>query len=209
MAAPAVAGDRQWYVSLEGGVSDTAADGKQIIYRPEPPTLDEVFEGIGSLPLAPGARFRTFDRLESSEGAPLIATVGTRLLDNLSLELEVARRSVEVELADISQSSLMLNATYDVPLIYGFTLSLGAGAGLDVIEVDTPTMTASTTEAAFQLKAGLAFELSERTDIVLNYRYFTVGSAEAVGGFPTRQVGDTQLEDITDSSVSVGLRFGF
>jgi opacity protein-like surface antigen len=98
----------------------------------------------------------------------------------------------------------MLNAMFDVPIIDDVTLSLGAGAGFDLIDVGSE----STAELALQVKAGLAYELTESTDIMLNYRYLSAPGSR-VGDFPTGAIGETRVEDVTDSAVTIGVRFGF
>lgn len=211
LSASTGAGEMHWYVSLEGGVSVTSADGAQIAAVSSfsfgapfsGPSLAELSTPDGAA-IVPGGMLVDLDRLEIEEGASYFAAVGTHLYDNFRLELELGRRSADVGNAELGQTSLMLNAMFDVPIIKDVTLSLGAGAGFDLIDVGSE----SAAEPALQVKAGVAYAITESTDIMLNYRYMSATGSK-VGDFPIGAIGETRVEDVTDSAVTVGVRFGF
>ncbi len=164
----ASAGERTWYVGIEGGAER-------------------------------GGAFN--DSNQSEIGPAVLATVGRKLGPNFSLEGELGYRSTNEEmftLADIDQISAMVNAVYEVPVSEGISLSLGAGIGVDYIQVRgggfwPVPIDDSDIQSAAQLKFGLNFEVGETTDLYANYRLMTTF--------------ENDFTDIDNSTLTLGLRF--
>jgi opacity protein-like surface antigen len=158
LAAPADAGERGWYLGLEGGI-ETDGNGA---------SGDWGFAGL--------------------------ASAGHGVTSNLNLELEFGYRATTVDEQnyDIDQTSLMLNAVFDVPVTDEISLSLGLGLGVDRVQADMNGFElGDEVEVASQLKLGASWDIGDGTELVTNYRY---------------------MEMITDSGISnstltVGLRF--
>jgi opacity protein-like surface antigen len=174
LSMSASAGERAWYAGIEGGVE---------------------FAG-------------NFNDNSSSSlddtGLALFATLGRDLGPSFSLEGELGYRSTDEQLytlSDIDQISAMVNAVYELPLSEAFSLSIGAGLGLDYIQVQggapwwsSVPLDDSDVQAAAQLKFGLNYEIGETTDLSVNYRRMTTFE----GGTFT---------DIDNATLTIGLRF--
>lgn len=177
------AGERSWYVSLEAGMSDTGAGGGYFV-------ADPTF-------------FLEFPIGDLDESITPIVAVGA-FLGDWRLEAEFARRSGDSFNAEVTQSSLMLNAAYDIPILDRLSITLGAGVGVDFVSLDTPVADAEGTSLAYQGLVGLNFELTDSTNITLSYRHFDtleVDFSEATAA------GSANLSSADDSTISLGLRF--
>jgi len=159
LAAPAGAGERPWYLGLEGGVE---------------------FDGIAN---------------EGDSGWAGLLTVGRGISSNVSFEAELGYRSTTdygFSEVDIEQTTLMLNAVFEAALSEEVSVAVGLGLGADNVSVEYWWgYSESEVEMASQLKLGLSLELSERTEIVANYRY-------------VEMITDSGL---SDSTLTVGVRF--
>jgi hypothetical protein len=129
-----------------------------------------------------------------------LATIGTGIASNISIEAELGYRSVSHDLyymfpetIDINQTSLMFNAIYEAPIGEGAVLALGLGVGGASIEYSASYLFGEHDgfDAAGQLKLGISVPVSESTEIVANYRYMTT-------------LGDW---DMTNSTLTLGVRF--
>jgi opacity protein-like surface antigen len=116
---------------------------------------------------------------------------------------------------EVSNTTLMLNAVFDIPVSQNIALSLGAGAGADWIATDLGPLSSasdSKTTFAYQLIAGLAFGIGDGLDLTVNYRYLDVsGTDDLLAG--TNDIGSSiggaliRVDEVSSSTVSVGLRF--
>ncbi|MCE9522607.1 MAG: porin family protein [Alphaproteobacteria bacterium] len=214
LVGAANAGERNWYVAIEAGISDTSASGTQYF----PATSFAVFGGdlSATFPIlatpdgASGLLASTavdFSTLDHDESVTFLATIGTHLTESVRIEAELARRSADFGSAEIGQTTVIVNAAYDVPLIDKFSLSLGAGVGVDRITLDTPSANDSSLALALQATAGVSYALSDGASIVLNYRYLDAPGS-SVGSISTGAIGETQVEDLSDSAITLGIRFG-
>lgn len=177
------AGERSWYVSLEAGMSDTGAGGGYFV-------ADPTF-------------FLEFPIGDLDESITPIVAVGA-FLGDWRLEAEFARRSGDSFNAEVTQSSLMLNAAYDIPILDRLSITLGAGVGVDFVSLDTPVADAEGTSLAYQGLVGLNFELTDSTDITLTYRHFDTLEADFS---EATAAGSANLSSADDSTISLGLRF--
>ena len=89
----------------------------------------------------------------------------------------------------------MVNATYDFPLNQSAALSLGAGVGVDRIEVHDFFGSDDGFEAAVQVMAGIDIDVSDNVDLVANFRYMTTFE------------NDVPYRDIGNTTFTVGLKF--
>jgi OmpA-OmpF porin, OOP family len=108
---------------------------------------------------------------------------------------------------DMTEYTAMINVIYDVPLTEKLDLNLGLGAGVDYVQLDLSrngrTLTdESDTRFAFQAIAGLTYQLTNRLDLSLTYRYLNVSEPEFQARYKT-----LELEDLEKHTVTVGLRY--
>jgi opacity protein-like surface antigen len=112
------------------------------------------------------------------------AAVGREVTSHLNVELEFGYRSTTDDGYDIDQTSLMLNAIYEVPVTEDVSLSLGLGLGADRVRVgiDVPGFSWSDSEVEFasQLVLGANWEVSEGTDLLARFRYMETVTASAI-----------------------------
>lgn len=183
--SPSSAGERGWYLSVEAGSSDTHAGGGYT--ELSPPFLT------------------SWDFSAADESITLTGTAGTHLTDELRVELELGRRSLDAYAAEVDQTTAMLNVAYDLPVLDQLSITLGVGAGWDFISLDTPVADADGSSFAYQALVGLNLAVAQNIDITLTYRHFDTLDVEL------REItlaGDTSLTSLDDSSISIGLRFG-
>jgi len=142
---------------------------------------------------------------DTSEGAAVFATLGAFVTSSVNVEAEVGFRKADVSFMitipsgpHVEQLSIMLNVGYSVPLTEALSFTLGAGAGLDSISVDS----ASESAFAFQFKGGLDYEIVDTVHIVANYRHM-ITTADTVGG------SFLQVRDVNNSTITVGFGLDF
>ncbi|ESQ94170.1 OmpA family protein [Asticcacaulis benevestitus] len=124
------------------------------------------------------------------------------------------------------QTTVMVNLYYDIMPESQFHPFVGAGFGLDSVKAKmlgqlstSPAGTVSDlslqgkdTVAAYQLLAGMAWELSERLSLDVTYRYLDAGKAKFNAGIEpngTWQDPDTFVGKFSDQTLTVGLRWAF
>ncbi|MBB6430068.1 outer membrane protein [Algisphaera agarilytica] len=104
--------------------------------------------------------------------------------------------------------SLMTNIYADLPLPAGFELFAGGGIGVVMFDGDaTGTGSLGTADFddagygfAYQLKAGVAYELTRNLQITAGYRYWASTEID---------FGDFELDDLESHAVDIGLRISF
>lgn len=198
----ASAGQRQWYVAVEGGVNWT----------------DAAVVGA-ALPLC-GILGITACGPDYSIGAgwAAFASIGMPITDNFRLEGEIGRRSsVLGDRGDFTNTTAMLNGLLDIPVFGGMTLSLGAGAGMDWASTEQNTVSSlpnsdSGSGFAYQAIAELSYGLSDHVDVKLAYRYLaTYGVDDLYANVRMNgAASDTavaRVNDASSSAITVGLRF--
>jgi opacity protein-like surface antigen len=182
-ASSSNAGQENWYISLEAGMSDTSAAGSYV--EPFPPFF--AFWDIGGI----------------EESTTPIVSFGSQVGD-WRFEAEFAHRSGDSFNTQVTQTTAMLNAAYDIDLIDRLSVTIGAGVGADLISLDTPTADGDTISLAYQGIAGLSFELTDSTDLTLTYRYFDTLDVDID---ETTASGSASLRSADDRTISLGLRF--
>ncbi len=133
--------------------------------------------------------------------------VGIRLGGNLRLEGELTYRSNDVDTiggvgttADISSTSLMLNALYDFNSESGFTPYIGGGIGVSDVDFEIGTNTFGDTVVAMQFIGGVMFDLSPGLVMSVDYRLFGTEDLALGAGLG---LGDVEY---INSSVFVGVK---
>lgn len=106
---------------------------------------------------------------------------------------------------DVSTLSLMANGFWDIETGSRVTPYLGAGIGVAQVSMDDPSvpMDDDDTVFAYQLAAGVAFDLNPSLALDLGYRYFATSDPEfddAAGTFETEYMSH---------NLSLGLRYTF
>ncbi len=100
----------------------------------------------------------------------------------------------------INMASLLLNGYYDFSTGSAFTPYVGAGLGVAMVEAEGFGVAAipdvlddDDTVIAYQIMAGIGYDLSDRTNLFAEYRYFGTESAEVTTSVSTGSV-DTDLD---------------
>ncbi|MEO1591969.1 MAG: outer membrane beta-barrel protein [Cyanobacteria bacterium J06632_22] len=137
-------------------------------------------------------------------------------LDQLGLQFEDVRTETEVAELDIDYAAAaelqagtarttryMANAYYDVPTGSAVRPYVGAGVGYANIALrpDSATATRTTeTRMAYQLRAGLRYEVAPQVMLNVGYRYFAVPGQVQMGGNP---------QSISSSAIELGVQARF
>ena len=109
----------------------------------------------------------------------------------------------------INMAGLLFNGYYDFSTASAFTPYVGAGLGVAMVEAEgfgvagiPDVLDDDDTVIAYQLMAGIGYDLSERTNIFAEYRYFGTESADVTTSVSTGSVA-------TDLDYSINqFRFG-
>jgi len=200
MSQQSEARNNGWYIGLEGGANWVDDNNGLVGFSSSAPTTTDTFQ---------------FDT-----GWSVLATVGYAFDNNWRVELEGAYRKNDIDLfvtsggfnatgGDLNQLSIVANVLYDIPLTERLDLTFGVGAGVSRSELDAPFPGAGDDDDwnfAYQGIAGLSYEVTDRLDLTLTYRYQVVNEPEF--GVPhVGHVDNFAFDDIENHTVSVGLRY--
>ena len=202
LAGGADAGERTWYLSIEGGAAVGGNVSAAILDGPL----------CGLLGFGPGCQ----PDASVESGWAALGAVGMRVMSNLRIEGEAGYRSQELgSRNDVTQTTVMVNALFDIPLSEAFELSIGGGLGFDWIDTgagDRGPLLGSDSAFAYQLIAGLSYDIADNVELTLNYRYTDADFEDlyaVVDGTPTGSAwGVVAYEREASGTVSLGLRFG-
>jgi hypothetical protein len=144
------AGDRSWYLGLEGGIEFDGGGG----------SADNGWAGLATI----GSGITSHISVEAEFG-----------YRSTSLDFSFYAPDIFI---DFDQLSLMFNALYEAPIGEDAVLAIGLGVGGESIEANSPSaggmsIDEEAVELAGQLKLGVSIPVSESTEIVANYRYMT------------------------------------
>jgi opacity protein-like surface antigen len=154
-----------------------------------------------------GYKFNDF-RIETeffSSSNTLDRAIGSNPVDNLR------ERSLS---GNLSNSTLLLNGAYDFPVDWTIKPFLSAGLGYSWLTADNLNLGGGSVTTidgqpifSCQLKAGFALPLSDRLDLLFQYRYLTTGEFTARGNllnFPiVNRFGGVNLQ-----TLELGAKFG-
>ncbi|MEQ1864126.1 MAG: outer membrane beta-barrel protein [Micropepsaceae bacterium] len=194
-----------WYIGLEAGanwIDDTefAFDGG--------PLLESII-------LAPS---NFADHINFDTGWAALGTVGYAFDSNWRIEGEFGFRQNDGDIffngknpfstsGELTEYSVMVNVLYDVPLAEKLNFSIGVGLGADFTQFDDGAgFDEDDVSFAYQGIAGLSYELTNRLDLTLTYRYLHVNEPDysgSVGRFEQAYA----LEDLEKHTVTIGLRY--
>ncbi|MCE9522400.1 MAG: outer membrane beta-barrel protein [Alphaproteobacteria bacterium] len=197
-----------WYVGIEAGAN--WIDDTEFAFDDN--FFDDAELAIALPPssLSPSLNFDT--------GWAALGTVGYAFDNNWRIEGELGFRqndadvifggkSVSAFSGELTEYSAMVNVLYDIPLAEKLSLSVGAGVGADYSQFDDGAgFDDNDISFAYQAIAGLSYELTNRLDLTLTYRYLHVNSPEysdTVGRFEEAY----KLDDLEKHTVTVGLRY--
>lgn len=138
------------------------------------------------------------------EGLALSLGAGYQVNPNLRLEGELAHLQGDVSGplgGDAKVLGGFANAYYDFNPGGQWKPFVGAGLGFAKVDVDSGAIDDDDTGFAWQVKAGVAHDFSDRLTGEIAYRYVGVNGIEAGAG-PTRVDGDYAA-----NAVTVGLRY--
>ena len=118
---------------------------------------------------------------------------------------------VDNRLDGVTEFSVMANVLYDIPLSNKWSLSLGAGAGWDRVNITWgPGLFDAADfrdwQFAYQGIVGLNYAIASRWDLFVNYRYLNVAAPDLDFG-PYNLHPLTDSEDLTKHAVTIGLRY--
>jgi outer membrane protein OmpA-like peptidoglycan-associated protein len=188
-----------WYIGLEGGanwVSDNDAFFDDDATPTNPVTL-------------------SFDT-----GWAALGTIGYGFDSNWRIELEGAYRHNDLDnylvtgdpgfsarSGDLEQISIMANVLYDIPLTERLDLTVGVGAGAAYAQFDDSVGTDDDDwNFAYQGIVGLSYEMTNRLDLTLTYRYQNVNEP-AFGLAHAAEIDNYVFEDVENHTVTIGLRY--
>lgn len=156
-------------------------------------------------------------------GWAVLASLGYAFDNNLRAELEAGYRRNDLDgllqlttptaLAtngDLSQFTVMANLHYDFALGDKLTLSIGAGIGANLANLDAPALGVDDDEwvFAYQGIAGLNYAIGRQTQLYLNYRYLHADAPEyTVVTGPATVQHTAFLGDVGTHAATLGLRF--
>ena len=202
-------GRNGWYVGLEGG-------GNWIEKTTERTTID-------ILPIG-GTTSTTTGSFRFDTGWAGLATVGYGFGNRWRIELEGGYRDNDIKTrGSLTEWSAMVNALYDIPVMNRLSVSLGIGLGEDYAELRRPPSLSPAAAAAFrdhdwnfayQGIAGVSYEISDRLDAFVNYRYLRVTEPEfsdivPVDGPTVLALVNVDMDDVTKHTATIGLRYHF
>jgi opacity protein-like surface antigen len=162
---------------------------------------------------------------EYTTGWAVMGSVGYAFESGVRAELEAGYRSNDLNrLLDSSASTLpaggefssftiMANALYDVPVSEQLGLSFGLGVGVEraKLTIEELGFQDDTWQVAYQGLVGLNYNLSNRAQLFLNYRYLQTQRPEYPWHLDTT-TGENRLtsflQDLNRHTVTVGLRYG-
>ena len=152
-------------------------------------------------------------------GASLSGIVGYAFENNFRIEAELVSQANEFDQSsesgrkygltgDIGSAAIMANAYYDFNNKSRFTPFVGAGIGYAAVEVNDlhyigyskdDDIEDDDSAFAYQLSAGVGFEITERITLDLKYRYFATEDLDI----------DNGTVEYSSNNVYTGIRFSF
>lgn len=142
-------------------------------------------------------------------GLVVAGAVGMDLGSGLRTEGEIVYLDNDVSIpgssSNVKITGVFANLAYDFATDWGVTPTIGAGIGYAKTEHENPLTRDDDSNFAWQLKAGLNWNLAPGTVIETGYRYLNASDFEG-----TRIGGGPKVKADTDAHIlSVGLRYSF
>jgi outer membrane immunogenic protein len=134
-------------------------------------------------------------KIEANTGIAVTGAVGMRLMPKVRGEVEYAYRTAGLDKVtsnvgnaglqgDININSLMFNAYYDHDTASSWTPYVGGGLGVAWTKADgfgglgAVFSNQTVSDVAYQVMAGLAYDVSAEVDLNVGYRYFGTSDAD-------------------------------
>ena len=199
----------RWYGGFGVGItapnlsSDGQIRGLEIPFR-----LDVNTNQQNSLNAFVGRRFSNF-RVEAE-----ILSTNNSLKDAMLTFASAPALNNKITSGNIANFSVLVNGYYDFDIGSGVKPFIGAGIGYSftsssIRSVPFP-LEGTTSGVSFQLKAGAAYTLFDRTDVYAQYRYLnTPVSTQVNGDLNGSNVTGNISGNLGSSIVEVGTRFNF
>lgn len=204
-------GLRGSYASIEAGTT---------WFHPEQVTQTTTFVGT------PTSDYGIYGT-EFSAGWAVLGSVGYAFDSGVRAELEAGYRRNDLNKlvdrltgssatlpaeGDFSSFTIMANALYDLPVSDQMTLSFGLGVGVERAELSIVHLgfEDANWQVAYQALAGVNFNLSNRSQLFLNYRYLQTERPEYPWHLDPVTNGNqltSFLQDLNRHTVTVGLRY--
>ncbi|MEM6853041.1 MAG: outer membrane beta-barrel protein [Planctomycetota bacterium] len=142
------------------------------------------------------------------DGGLLRSELELTFRDTEGILLETNPPSADAGSGSFDNISLMSNVYVDLPLPGGFEIFAGGGIGLVAFDGDASGTgslnTADFDDAgygfAYQLKAGVAYELTRNLQLTAGYRYWASSEID---------FGSFELDDLETHAIDFGLRLSF
>ena len=142
------------------------------------------------------------------DGGLLRSELELTFRDTEGILLETNPPSADAGSGSFANISLMSNVYVDLPLPGGFEIFAGGGIGLVAFDGDASGTgslnTADFDDAgygfAYQLKAGVAYELTRNLQLTAGYRYWASSEID---------FGSFELDDLETHAIDFGLRLSF
>lgn len=216
LSMPATAADKPWYVGIEAGYGDIDNDSAE--FGSVPVQSEDSVSRVNFNSYNPYRRYDT----EYDEGFAGFLTLGRKLGSNFRAELELGYRTNDLDQTywryhcgdlvskefsgKLAETTLMLNVLYDIPLFSNLILSAGGGIGLDhaKFELDYKNKEDTRNAFAYQGVAGLTYVMSDRWDLMVNYRYLVADDMN----LDVAKKDELQF-DFEKQSITLGLRYKF
>jgi len=155
-------------------------------------------------------------KISYDSGLSFGLAVGSRIEKNIRLEVEGFYKKndlneVKGETIDYyysydassSVSALGIMTNFYIDLLPSEKITPFIGVGLGFVNVDFDTV-GSDSGPAYQMIAGVSFNVSEKTSIDFSYRYLSIFSDMSLSSY-----GDTIEIDYKSNTVQLGLRYSF
>lgn len=196
---PVSVADTGWYLSVFGGGVWATADADD---------GDQIFDFDADLGwtfgVAAGAQITDFMR-----GEVELSTGVVSLTDVTITGYDPVEPAVTADVVDGSASTTYLlgNVWFDLDTGTGFTPYVGGGLGAGFVSaeggVGLDTVDLSGWGWAYQVGAGVKFDVADNIALDLGYRYKAVVDAEVEGG------GDDAIANVNSHVIQAGLTIGF
>ncbi len=221
---PQVEVGKTWYLRGDIGMTNYSVDSLyNVLYDSEGTTIDNVSKNFESSPLfSLGVGFRHSDHLRFDVTGEFR---GNGTFHGLDVYHYDGGSGTDEYTAVLSSWAFMANAYWDIGTWHGVTPFVGGGVGTSLNTLKGFTDVNTTTNGvaygadfsqwslAWQLTAGMAFQVSPNVTFEAAYRYINLGNAQSgdlVAYDGTNSVDNPmEFHNLTSQDFKVGLRYAF
>ncbi len=178
-----------------------------VVLNPGPPLTNATPINLGVFTIPAGTDLSALPGITTTGGVPG-STTTIRTPDIPATTLKVDGK--------ITTISGLVNLYYDIPTGTRFEPYVGGGVGLsgaraDNLSASYPGTTISydisggSTVFVYQLRAGVAYQVSDNSSVALGYRYFNV----AKQSFDVAPLGELEVDGLGVHNIELGFRYFF